>query len=445
MVSVSLIPRKGNSAKVFPHTGHLGLSPVLVAGTIKLDMEEEEDLDVSQILIRLRCCEAVGGQAELSKPFDETRLPENLNILWETALNIWPPPGPGNPCKYRTLKRGYQSDWRLIVPRSATDHNHRGFAIGSMTYKSWRSWWQLEAVVRGPPGGRTITKTYPLHLQNYRNLSSLGTLTHIHGSTKSPLINYTMSCPTQISCGDQLTVSLSLKTDCSRVNDLDPLKFKKVIISLERTLVTDTESGDTADLGRRITPSTPRPSLFTTSSSDAPPSAVRKLKPSPSLGGLHLKANSLPGFRPSGKSVVSVVAAAEMEIASSKQDKTAGPRPGFAWSGRVDLTVPRPKSAYHYSIGDTCKTKFVSVTYHITAKVVIKTKSKHIETVSLGACEVELSCVPTLDRESACRHYKRLDLPFGKCHGPSASLNSDDGQALGLHMLKAIKPTAMTL
>jgi hypothetical protein len=93
MVAVSLLPRRGNCTKYFPHVGHLGLSPVLVAGTIKLESQDDEEIiNVAQIIVRLRCYEAIGGQAQLSKQFDEKYLPGNLNVLWETVSNIWPPP-----------------------------------------------------------------------------------------------------------------------------------------------------------------------------------------------------------------------------------------------------------------------------------------------------------------------------------------------------------------
>ncbi|OAV93350.1 hypothetical protein, variant [Puccinia triticina 1-1 BBBD Race 1] len=443
MVSVSLLPRKGNCTKYFPHAGHLGLSPVLVAGTIKLDSRDEgEHVDVAQILVRLRCYEAVGGQAQLSKPLTENHLPENLNILWETASEIWPPPD--TPRTSNLLTGDYQNDWKLIVPRSATDQNHLGMAIGSMTYKNWRSWWQLEAVVRGPRGERTITKCYPLHLTNFHNLSSVGTLTRIHGSAKTHRISYSLSCPTQISCGDYLTVSLSLSTDFSSENHSDLPKFKKVIIALERTLVTDTELIDRTDVGHSPCHA-PKHSFSSTSSSDGPAPAAPRLRSIRSHGRLHLKANLLPALRPCRKPVVSVVEAAEIPITSSDRDKRTTPRSGFAWSGRVDLTIPRPKSVYHYSIGDTCKTKFISVTYHVTAKVVVKTKSKDTETVSLGACEVELSSVPTLDREAACRSYKKHVPHLGKFQGIPASVSCDDQQTLGQPQPKAVTPTTMTL
>ncbi|EFP90512.1 uncharacterized protein PGTG_16099 [Puccinia graminis f. sp. tritici CRL 75-36-700-3] len=443
MVSVSLLPRKGNCTKYFPHTGHLGLSPVLVAGTIKLDSRDEgEDIAVAQILVRLRCYEAVGGQAQLNKHFNENHLPENLNILWETASYIWPPPD--NPQKLNTLIGDYQSQWRLIVPRTATDPNRLGFAIGSMTYKNWRSWWQLEAVVRGAPGEKTITKCYPLHLTNFHNLSPVGTLTHIHGSTTAPRIRYSLSCPTQVSCGDHLTVSLSINTDYLRETHLDPPKFKKVIIALERTLMTDTESVDTSNVGHPP-PQNSKPLFFAASLSDAPSSTVPKLRSTRSLGKLRRKPSILPALRPHRKPVVSIVEAAEIPITSSDREKRTASRSSFAWSGSVDLTIPRPKSVYHYSIGDTCKTKFMTVTYHVTAKVVIKTKSKDTETVSLGACEVELSSVPTLDREAACRTYKRVPPDLGKFQGLSASIACDDQQVLGQPQPKVVTPTTMTL
>lgn len=151
MVQVTLIPKRGNCHKYFPHAGHLGLSPVLVSGTIKVETTPDDEKNiglsnVAHILVRLRCYEAVGGQAQVSRQFEQTHLPGNLNILWETVSTIWPPPDiPMNTPKCEMTPDNYQAAWKLMVPRSATDPNKLGFAIGSMTYKYWRSWWQLEA------------------------------------------------------------------------------------------------------------------------------------------------------------------------------------------------------------------------------------------------------------------------------------------------------------
>ncbi|PLW06055.1 hypothetical protein PCANC_25586 [Puccinia coronata f. sp. avenae] len=437
----------GNCTKYFPHVGHLGLSPVLVAGTIKLESQDDEEIiNVAQIIVRLRCYEAIGGQAQLSKQFDEKYLPGNLNVLWETVSNIWPPPDSSHTSP--TLAGDYRSDWRLIVPRSATDPNHLGSAIGSMTYKDWRSWWQLEAVVRGSTGrDKTITKCYPLHLTNFQNLSSLGTLTHTHGTTNNPRINYSLSCPAQISCGDQLTVSLSLHTNYASEKYSDTPKFKRVIISLERTLV-GTESADRQDAGHLPAYTSTKTTLPVTPSSHATSTVVPSLRSTRSLGRLNLKASLRPVLRCDRKPIVSVVEVVEVPITSSEQDKITNPRSGFTWSGRVDMTVPRPKSG-HYSIGDTCKSsKFISVTYHLKAKVVIKTKSRDTETITLGACEVELSCVPTLERESAYRNYnnsRRIDLHLRKFPGPSACVTDNDHPSLGLLQSKFATPTTKTL
>lgn len=182
MVHLSLFPHKGNHARHFPHAGYLGISPVIVAGTVKTSLKGNmTTLDAGKVVVRIRCYEGLGSSArqiagggigssrpagangsdeeddwdlegDNSDESDDHRLPSQrkVAVLWETEQVLWEAPripgGKGaNQWEWAPLG-DLQKEFRLVIPASAVTSRtgDRPGAAGSMTFKGWKVWWQVE-------------------------------------------------------------------------------------------------------------------------------------------------------------------------------------------------------------------------------------------------------------------------------------------------------------
>lgn len=151
MVVINLIPRRGNSAKYFPHFGFLGLSPVIVTGLVQVDLAPDGCEEVaSQLSVRLRCYEEasvhqfVPGHHNEKNNIDSKR----TTVVWETSEVVWNASQAGCisgiACSAAKLGR-FEANWRLVIPVAVAEKSAKEFPVGSMTYKDWRTWWQVEA------------------------------------------------------------------------------------------------------------------------------------------------------------------------------------------------------------------------------------------------------------------------------------------------------------
>lgn len=74
MVNLTLTPHRGNGARTFPATGYLGLTPVTLAGVVRVKIEEDmKAIEASSLVVRVRCYENIGGAAAESKTATTTR------------------------------------------------------------------------------------------------------------------------------------------------------------------------------------------------------------------------------------------------------------------------------------------------------------------------------------------------------------------------------------
>ncbi|WAR55367.1 hypothetical protein PtB15_6B107 [Puccinia triticina] len=177
MVALTITPKHGNHTRYFPHAGFLGLSPVILAGHVHTRLEEDnQPLEASRLVVRIRCYEAVGStlskgtRPELPDSFNKL---SNLNVLWQTEQTLW---AARSSAGYEPLGDSNRP-WKLTIPTHAVDPTHNSNAqqscpaIGSITYKTWRSWWQVETVIYHKPAGimgSKLMKSHPLYLINYR-------------------------------------------------------------------------------------------------------------------------------------------------------------------------------------------------------------------------------------------------------------------------------------
>ncbi|KAK9893771.1 hypothetical protein P389DRAFT_108369 [Cystobasidium minutum MCA 4210] len=67
MVNLTITPHRGNGARTFPSTGYLGLTPVSLAGVVRVKIEEDmKTVQASSLVVRVRCYESIGGNHQSS-------------------------------------------------------------------------------------------------------------------------------------------------------------------------------------------------------------------------------------------------------------------------------------------------------------------------------------------------------------------------------------------
>ncbi|OAV88828.1 hypothetical protein PTTG_28905 [Puccinia triticina 1-1 BBBD Race 1] len=224
MVALTITPKHGNHTRYFPHAGFLGLSPVILAGHVHTRLEEDnQPLEASRLVVRIRCYEAVGStlskgtRPELPDSFNKL---SNLNVLWQTEQTLW---AARSSAGYEPLGDSNRP-WKLTIPTHAVDPTHNSNAqqscpaIGSITYKTWRSWWQVETVIYHKPAGimgSKLMKSHPLYLINYREAEKYYSspeepTTTIQSSNSR--IRYSITSPTAVCCGDEIQIKILIGT-----------------------------------------------------------------------------------------------------------------------------------------------------------------------------------------------------------------------------------------
>ncbi|KAG0142681.1 hypothetical protein CROQUDRAFT_673412 [Cronartium quercuum f. sp. fusiforme G11] len=408
MVKIILTPKRGNHARYFPHHGFLGLTPVIVSGTVSTRVEEDGvELQASQVVVRIRCYEGVGahpgqgGGLGSGDPSSSTRKLPKINVLWETEKVLWTPSNIHTHPSEETFGPlgNTDSTWRLVIPTNAIQRSKGGQAVGSMTYRTWGAWWQVEAAILHKPSGiygSSIVKTHPIFLSNYsrplppsRNQNVL--------QSNCARFTYSITGPALVACGDLARVSVSISP---LGPPAEPFVLKKLSVGLQRTLAVEVDP----DSASASSSSSPAPNALDTctdpsSASEHLPSKrwkLRHLHPQPQP---HPKPSSRPAFPPPSRhtsAVSSILAESNILLKPELlRSQSALDRPSLSPPSphHVVLQIPKPKSRYHYSIGDSCQTKWAVVSYSLIIKAVIKSKSAGLETITLNALPVELMSV----------------------------------------------------
>ncbi|KAM0749999.1 hypothetical protein T439DRAFT_279869, partial [Meredithblackwellia eburnea MCA 4105] len=147
MVLLTLSPYRGNSARFFPHAGFLGLTPVVIQGTVKTTLEEDRKaLRAKSVLIRVRCYEADVSNV----PGGRTK--RTPRVVYELCQEVWTKP---HGEEWGTLGE-WSSTWRVVLPVDAG-------GVTTNTFKSWKSWWQVEAVIHHKPSAILGFRTLCFH------------------------------------------------------------------------------------------------------------------------------------------------------------------------------------------------------------------------------------------------------------------------------------------
>lgn len=203
--------------------------------------------------------------------------------------------------------------------------------------------------------------------------------------------------PTRLTAGDAAKISVSLvPTASGSAADLGPTTIKKVVLALERTITMDvTVDKPETDIESRRWRSVSPPEL------SPPPGISKELvrmaergdrdrSASPAANRVpqntwHTKRRSISGViggnvdagtRPlrgdspaPTSSLVTMVAVAEVTGNLGSLAAHEEPGAGEKWERDVVVVVPKPRSTYHYALGETCRTTFGRVKFHLVARV----------------------------------------------------------------------------
>ncbi|KAI8457568.1 hypothetical protein BY996DRAFT_8424017, partial [Phakopsora pachyrhizi] len=195
----SIISHRTPSSSITPGRSSAANCPTSLNLAARLE-EDLEPVQASKIIVRVRCYASIGNSASTSpRPESNSSITNphhppssssssssshksTVSILWQTEKIVWDAHHTSSaiPHIYENsddktfcqLIGNSIHPWRLTIPVLDVQPNKEGNALGSITYKNWRAWWSLEAVIYHQPMGNygnKIMKSYQLHLPNYYN------------------------------------------------------------------------------------------------------------------------------------------------------------------------------------------------------------------------------------------------------------------------------------
>ncbi|KAG9123729.1 hypothetical protein FRC07_014147 [Ceratobasidium sp. 392] len=406
MVALSIVPARGNAgARYFPHSGHLGLTPVKLEGVVRTRLEEDGKLiAASAVTVSLRCYEARIGRVGVDK----------LNVILEQSQTLWSPPG-GN--VFSSLG-AVDLPFKLVLPANAAGNSN-------FNLQEYRVYWRIEAAIHHPhiPGiGTRQVKCFDVNLVRY-NKPSTSSLPRPAPASDIPASPHSVRCdldfPRQsVAPLDPIPVSL-------RIHSRPGISVQRVTLALERHIDMFDVSPSTsmtqlpsppATLTRHITHEcSPIPAcdsavtLLSYSSTTAllPSSPYAEQRPqsgkrSPSPASQILAA----------KKIEAVLATAEVSDLPSSQ--------GGLCTVDSALQVPLPKSSAHWGVGETMQAGLARVRFFVTAKIQLLVAGS--ETVEF--CQQEINVVAVDDAERLRVHSKySMKRP---ATSPSATENQED-------------------
>ncbi|KAG8761739.1 hypothetical protein FRC12_009368 [Ceratobasidium sp. 428] len=343
MVALSMIPARGNAgARFFPHSGHLGLTPVKLEGIVRTRLEEDAKLaTASAVTVSLRCYEARIGRVGVVKS----------NTIFEQSQTLWSPPA-GN--AYGPLG-AVELPFKLVLPASAAGNSN-------FNLQEYRVYWRIEAAIHHPhiPGiGTRQVKCFDVNLVRY-NKPSTSAL-----PAPTPHTFHSVRCdldfPRQsVAPLDPIPVSL-------RIHSRPGVSVQRVTFALERhidlfdanpsmTQLPSPPATITRQISREFLPNLACDSLASLQSYSstaallpASPDSSRKRSPSPTSQLL------------AAKTVEAVLATAELSDLPPSQS-------GLCTVNSA-LQVPLPKSSAHWGVGETMQAGLARVRFFVTAKV----------------------------------------------------------------------------
>ncbi|KAK4051621.1 hypothetical protein OIV83_002761 [Microbotryomycetes sp. JL201] len=383
MVILQLQPHRGNHQRFFPHAGFLGLSPVVIQGTVKTSFQEDQrPIKASALVVRVRCYEArvlPGGKTDK----------KSVTVLHEERQEVW------------SKQAGY--DWsdlgELTKPFRVTIGVDAG-GVSTCTFKNYRAWWSVEAIIYHKTsalhGSRQIV-SHQIPLSRYSSPSTSSAFTPIawEGSESSLSgLRYSITASNKHAIGPGEPLDLT----CVFTKDDSSLSIRKVHIAIERRVSADSacpspSSSDDEEVsppptGDDLTESwTPAGSDEETLAPRPGRSSSRGLSSVFKRGGSVSSAAgksplSSPVYVPTQDPGSYFGASPSPPVASTSALPKLSPPTQLAVAEADDLlfdvehklacVFPVPKSIFRYSVGETVKTKLVSVEFVLAIRIHVK-------------------------------------------------------------------------
>ncbi|KAL8277618.1 hypothetical protein RQP46_010050 [Phenoliferia psychrophenolica] len=426
MVVLTLTPYRGNHARFFPHTGHLGVTPVLLQGVVRTALEEDRKaLKASSVSIRVRCYEADVSNVPSTK--GKKRAPR---VIYELDQEIW---RKEDDEEWGTLGN-WSMPWRVVLPTDAG-------GVTTTTLKTWKSWWQVEAVIvhkRSAILGRTMKASHQLPLTRYSapsftlpaaswssssSAASSSTLSPPHPSSKPPTppphlrgLQYSIEASTGVlGPNDSLQIKLAFHRD-------DPsILIKKVQVSVDRHIEVDHSAVSPvgSDDDETLVAMSDEEDLYSpsilenesTPSSRSGPKSLNRWRRSPlptppaaaGESGGYFAPRTSGGMSPENDSpLLSAGRAPVPVLAFELDDVPVGAEVVLAGN------LPQAKSLFRYSVGETMRTKLANVWFTVSVKITVKSSSGAMEILELEPRTVVVSSASNAERESALAQAHRL-------------------------------------
>ncbi|KAF9821686.1 hypothetical protein IEO21_00532 [Rhodonia placenta] len=184
MLSLHLAPQKGPnpSARFFPHSGFLGLTPVIVEGIVRTKFEQDrKPLPAKSLSISVRCY-------EVSRSRGAVLLVDHTHVLWQK------PPA----SDYADLAE-VEFPFKFTFPEHTAGPSTANFQV-------YRTFWRVEAILEHIPifgVGHRLVRYFDLPLVRYDVPShpllpaSPPHALHLQTSKpRAPVLRYTVSTPT---------------------------------------------------------------------------------------------------------------------------------------------------------------------------------------------------------------------------------------------------------
>lgn len=419
MLDLSVTPKHGNAGgRYFPHTGHLGVSPVVVQGRVATKLPPVCDpLLVKSISLRIKCTEyRTGGAFE----------GDLQNTLWEQSQLLLAPP---NGEKYINVG-DWDQQFKMAIPIEAATQGR-----STMCIREYKVVWRMEVAIEHKPihyVGTSITKAFALNLQNHQAppLRPLSPIPSLYIGSDAYVSEVRLCVPHGVfGPGDSFHVALQIKPENPTT------MIKKVTVVLERLItLVDTKSASRRDSFNDQLPPKRRHmhssrSYSPTQSSKLSSILRRSLSPRPPFH--RLRPDLHPLIDHSVQREGQVIRDKITESASTEMSSEGA---GF-W---CSLPMSLPRRTGKWALGETHQTGLVSISYQLRASITFKgdRRTSPSETFVLPAVPViviSTSTAERLDAVAAAQPKRKKLGSLGKglyLHGENSSILDSESPLL---------------
>ncbi|KAG8748019.1 hypothetical protein FRC10_009771 [Ceratobasidium sp. 414] len=410
MVALSVVAARGNAgARYFPHSGHLGLTPVKLEGVVRTRLEEDaKPATASAVTVSLRCYEARVGRVGVVKS----------NIILEQSQTLWSPPAGS---AYGSLGAA-ELPFKIVLPANAAGNS-------SFNIQEYRVYWRIEAAIHHPhiPGiGTRQIKCFDVNLVRYSKPST-SSLPRPPASAVYSAARCELGFPRQsVAPLDPIPVAL-------RIHSRPGTSVQRVTFALERQIdMFDTSPSSPmtqlpsppATLARQIERDySPIPACdsFATLQSFSSATPLLPSSPQPEQRSYSSRKRSpSPSSLSAAKTVEAVLVTVEVSEFPPSQ--------GGLCTVNSALQVPLPKSSAHWSVGETMQAGLARVRFFVTAKIQLAVSGT--ETVEYLQQEINVVAVDDAERQRVHSKYS-MKRP---ATSPSATENQQEVRRPAPHL-----------